>query len=173
MGNYIFPHWGFIILLLSLVTTSITKWYIASVPLEWISRVNPNGGIRGWIPEKEFPGIANSKGDPSGRQKELILRCPRENSNDNLSWRQKELFLRRQRKQRGTPKKESLVIFIPKGDLSWHQKEINSEMHEGKFLCIVQFLCRSKLMQKGIHFKALAGEFCASRTIHTQCTIST
>ena len=82
-------------------------------PHERISIVNPNGGKQGGISERESPGIANPKGDPSWRQKELIPRCQRDNSNEDPSWRQKELILRRQRKQRGTLKKDSPGIFIP------------------------------------------------------------
>ena len=40
------------------------------VPRERISRVNPNGGKQGGIPEKESPGISNPKGNPSWRQME-------------------------------------------------------------------------------------------------------
>ena len=66
------------------------------VPHKQIIRVNPNGGKKGGIPEKESPGIANPKGDMSWRQTELIPRCQRENSNEYPSWHQKELILRRQ-----------------------------------------------------------------------------
>ena len=45
------------------------------VPHEQISRVNPNEGKQGGIPEKESPGITNHKGDPSWRQTEIIPRC--------------------------------------------------------------------------------------------------
>ena len=46
-------------------------------------KVNPNGGNQGGIPEKESTGIANNKSDPNGRQKELVPRRPRGNSNKN------------------------------------------------------------------------------------------
>ena len=104
------------------------------VPHKQISRVNPNRGKQGGIPEKESPGIANPKDDPSWRQTELILRCQQENSNKYLSLRQKELLPRRQRKQRGIPEKESPGIFIPKGDPIWRQKETISEVLAGQFL---------------------------------------
>ena len=61
------------------------------VPHKQTRRVNPNRGKQGVIPEKESPGIANSKGDPSWRQRELILRCQGGNSNEDPSWCQKEL----------------------------------------------------------------------------------
>ena len=101
------------------------------VPHKQTIRVNPNGGKQGGISEKESSGIANPKGDPSGRQTELVPRCPRENSNEDTSWRQKELIPRHQRNQRGIPEKESLGIITPKYNLSWRQKEINSEVPEG------------------------------------------
>ena len=94
-------------------------------------RVNPNGGKQGGIPEKESLGIANPKVDLSGCQTELVLRCPRENSNEDPSWRQNKLIPRHQRKRRGIPKNESPEIFTPKYDPSWLQKEINSEVPEG------------------------------------------
>ena len=46
-------------------------------------KVNPIGGKQGGIPEKESPGIANNKSDPNGRQKELVPRHLRGNSNKN------------------------------------------------------------------------------------------
>ena len=48
-------------------------------------KVNPNRGKQGGIPEKESTGIANNKSDPNGRQKELVPRHPRGNSNKNPS----------------------------------------------------------------------------------------
>ena len=84
------------------------------VPCERKIKVNPNRGKQGGIPKKESPGIANPKGNPSGRRTELVPRCPRENSCKDPSWRQKELIPRHQKKQRGIPEKESLGIFIPK-----------------------------------------------------------
>ena len=50
-------------------------------PHERIRRVNPKGGKQGVIPEKESPGIANTKGYPIWLQTELIPRFQRENSN--------------------------------------------------------------------------------------------
>ena len=94
------------------------------VPQKQIIRVNPNRGKQGGIPEKEYPKIANNRGDPSWRQTELILMCQRENSNGDPSWHQKNLITRCQRKQRGILERESLGIFIPKGDLSWRQKDV-------------------------------------------------
>ena len=55
------------------------------VPRERTIKVNPNGGKQGRIPEKESPRIANPKSDPNGRQTGLVLRCPRENSNEDPS----------------------------------------------------------------------------------------
>ena len=48
-------------------------------------KVNPNGGKQGGIPKKESLGIANNKSDPNRRQKELVPRRPRGNSNKNPS----------------------------------------------------------------------------------------
>ena len=79
----------------------------------------------------ESLGIANTKGDPSGRQTELGLRCPRNNSNEDPSWSQKELITRRQQKRRGIPKEEFPGIFNPTYNPSWSQKEINSEVPVG------------------------------------------
>ena len=101
------------------------------VPRKQTIRVNPNGGKQGGIPEKESPGIANPKGDPNRRQTELVLRRPRENSNEDPSGHQKEVFPRHQRKQRGIPEKESPGIFTPKYDPSGNEKEINSKVPEG------------------------------------------
>ena len=84
------------------------------VPRKQTIRVNPNGEKQGGIPKKESPGIANPKGDLSGRQTELVPRCPRENSNEDPSWCQNEFIPRHQQKQRGTPEKESPGIFTPK-----------------------------------------------------------
>ena len=50
-----------------------------------IIKVNPNGGKQGGIPKNESPGIANNKSDPNGRQKELVPRRPRGNSNKDTS----------------------------------------------------------------------------------------
>ena len=105
-------------------------------PREQNIRVNPNGGKQGGIPEKESLGIANPKGDLSGRQTglvqtELVPRRLQENSNEDPSGHQKEVIPRHQRKQRGIPERESLGIFNPKYDLSGRQKEINSELPEG------------------------------------------
>ena len=51
------------------------------VPREQKIKVNPNGGKQGGIPEKESPGIANTKSDPNGRQTKLVPRRPWGNSN--------------------------------------------------------------------------------------------
>ena len=59
------------------------------VPHGQISRVKPNGGKQGGIPETESTGIANPKDDPSWRQTELITRCQQDNSNKDPSWHQK------------------------------------------------------------------------------------
>ena len=42
-------------------------------------------GKQGGIPWKESLGIANPKGDPNGRQTELVLRRPRENPEEDPS----------------------------------------------------------------------------------------
>ena len=101
------------------------------VPRERTIRVNPNRGKQGGIPKKESPGIANHKGDPGGRQMELVPRFPRENYKKDLSWRQNELIPKHQRKQRGIPETESPGIFILKYNPSWRQKEIHSKVPEG------------------------------------------
>ena len=50
------------------------------VPRERTIKVNHNRGKQGGIPEKEYPGIANPKGDPNKCQTELVPRRPRQNS---------------------------------------------------------------------------------------------
>ena len=85
-------------------------------------KVNPNGGKQGGIPNKESPGIANNKSDPNVRQKELVPRRPRGNSNKNPIG----VIPLYQRKQRGTPEGKSHLNFMPKYDQSGHKKEINS-----------------------------------------------
>ena len=72
--------------------------------------------------------------------------------------------MRRQQKQRGIPKTESPGIFIPKGDPSWRQKEINSEVPAGQFLNSVQFLRRSELKPKESNSEVPAKDFCGSKT---------
>ena len=49
-------------------------------PREQIIKVNLNVGKQGGIPWKESLGIANPKGDPNGRQTELVPRRPGGNS---------------------------------------------------------------------------------------------
>ena len=95
------------------------------------TRVNSNWGKQGGITKKGSLGIANPKGDLSGRQTKLVPRCPQENSNKDPSRCLKELIPRHQRKRRGIPKKEYLGIITPKYDLSGRQKEIISEVPEG------------------------------------------
>ena len=111
---------------------------------------------------KEYPGIANPKGYPCWRQTELIPRCQRENSNEYPSWRQKESIPRQKRKQRGITESKSPGIFIPKGDLSCRQEEVNYEVPAGKFLRSLQFLTRSELAPKGINSKVPSEEFRAN-----------
>ena len=53
------------------------------VPREQTIKVNPNMGKQGGIPEKEYPGIANPKGDPNKCQTELFTWRPRKNSNED------------------------------------------------------------------------------------------
>ena len=118
-------------------------------------------------PQEGMPVIANTKGDPSWRQTELIPRCQRDNSNKDWSWRQKELIPRRQQKLRGIPEKESLGIFISKGDPNWSQKDINSKVPEGQFLHSVQFLRISKLAPKGNNSEVPAGDFRTNGKIST------
>ena len=101
------------------------------VPRKQTIRVNPNRGKQEGIHKKESLGITNPKGNPSGRQTELVPRCPQENSNEDPSGCQKELIPRHQQKRRGIPDKESLGIFTPKYDPSGREKEINFEVPEG------------------------------------------
>ena len=56
------------------------------VPHERISIVNPNGGKKIGIPDKESPGIPNPREDTSWRQNELIPMCQRENYSKDPSW---------------------------------------------------------------------------------------
>ena len=85
-------------------------------------KVNPNRGKQGVIPEKESPGIVNNKSDPNGRQKELVLRRLRGNSNKNPSGSNSEVPA----KAKGNPRRESPFEFYAQYDQSGHQKEINS-----------------------------------------------
>ena len=55
------------------------------VPHEQTIKLKPNGVKQGGTPEAKSPGIANPKGDPNGRQTELVPRRPRENSNEDPS----------------------------------------------------------------------------------------
>ena len=57
------------------------------------------------------------------------------------------------------------MILIPKGDPSWRQKEINSEVPVGQFLRSVQFLSISQSAPKRNNYEVPAGEFGASGTI--------
>ena len=66
-------------------------------------KVNPNGGKQGGIPDKEYPGIANNKSDPNGRQKELVPSRLRGNSNKNPSGSKFVVPA----KAKGNPRKES------------------------------------------------------------------
>ena len=66
-------------------------------------KVNPNGGKKGGIPEKESPGIANNKSDPNGRQKELVQRRLRGNPNKNPSGSNSAVPA----KAKGNPRRES------------------------------------------------------------------
>ena len=70
-------------------------------------KVNPKGGKQGGIPKKESPGIANKKIDPNGRQKELVLRRPRGNSNKNPSRSNSAVPA----KAKGNPRRESSFEF--------------------------------------------------------------
>ena len=134
-------------------------------PHKRVSRVNPNRGKQGGIPEKKSLGIANPKGYPSWCQTELIPRCQRENSNEDPSWCQKELIPRCQRKKRGKPEKESPGIFITKGYQSWRQKEINSKVPTRQFLHSVQIVCTTDLKPKGKNSEVPAGDFRANGKI--------
>ena len=48
-------------------------------------KVNPNGRKTRGNPQEGISGIVNNKSDPNGRQKELVPRRPRGNSNMNPS----------------------------------------------------------------------------------------
>ena len=72
-----------------------------------IIKVNPNGGKQEGIPEKESPGIANNKSDPKRRQKELVPRRLRGNSNKN-SIRSNSAV---PEKEKGNPQRESPFEF--------------------------------------------------------------
>ena len=85
-------------------------------------RVNPNGGKQGGTPKKEYPGIANPKSDPNGRQTKLVPRRPWGNSNNDPSGSNSELPAKAKR----NPRRESPLSFTPKYNPSGHQKEINS-----------------------------------------------
>ena len=93
---------------------------------------------------------------------ESLPRCQKDNSYKDPIWRQKELIPRRQQKKRGTPERESTGVFIPKGDTSWRQKELNSEVPAGQFQRSVQFLRRSELWPKGNISEVPAGYFRAN-----------
>ena len=67
------------------------------VPHEQTIKLNPNGEKQGGIPEKESPGIANTKGDPNGRQTELVPRRPQENFNDDPSGSNSEALAKAKR----------------------------------------------------------------------------
>ena len=64
-------------------------------------------------------------------------------------------------------------IFIPKGDPSWRQSEVNTEVPAGQFLRSLQFLRGYELAPKGNNSEVPARDFRASRIIYTQYTIST
>ena len=90
-------------------------------------KVNPNGGKQGGITKKESPGIANNKSDPNRRQKELVPRRPRGNSNKNPSGSNSAVPA----EAKGNPRREihegeSHLNFMPKYDQNRHKKEINS-----------------------------------------------
>ena len=57
--------------------------------------------------------------------------------------------------------------FIPKGNSSWRQKEVNSKMLAGQFIRSVKFLRISELAPKGNNYEVPAGYFCASGIIST------
>ena len=73
-------------------------------------KVNPNGVKQGGILKKESPGIANNKSDPNGRQKELVPRRPRGNSNKNPSGSNSAVPA----KAKGNPRRESPFEFYSK-----------------------------------------------------------
>ena len=73
-------------------------------------------------PEKEYPEIANPKGDPNGRQTKLVPRRPQENSNEDPGGSNSEAPA----KAKMNPQKGIYFGLTPKYDPSGHQKEINA-----------------------------------------------
>ena len=86
------------------------------------AKVNPNVIKQGGIPKKESPGIVNNKSDPNGRQKELVPRRPRGNSNKNPSGSNSAVSA----EAKGNPRRKYHLNFMPKYNQSGHKKEINS-----------------------------------------------
>ena len=130
-------------------------------------KVNPNGGKKGGIPEKESPGIANNKSVPNGRQKELVPRRLRGNPNKNPSGSNSAV----PSKAKGNPRRESQSEST-KGIPIWIYAQVRSERTPkgNKFLsacrnllCTVVFIRRAKLEQKGNHSEASAREIFSSR----------
>ena len=73
---------------------------------------------------KESLRIANNKSNPNRRQKELVPRRPRGNSDKNPSGSKTAV----PEKQRGIPESNPYLSFTPKYDQSGRQKEINSSV---------------------------------------------
>ena len=128
------------------------------VPSEQIIEVNPNGGKQGGIPEKESPGIVNNKSNPNGRQKELVPRRPRGNSNKNPSRSNSAVPA----KAKGNPRRESPFKFYAQVRSEWAPKGNKFLSACRNCLCTVGFLRRSESEQRGNHSKASAREICSS-----------
>ena len=107
----------------------------------------------------ESPGIANNKSDPNGRQKELVTRRLRGNSNKNPTGSNSAVPAKEKRNpQRESPFESYAQVrseCAPKGN-----KFLSACRN---FLCRVGFLRRSESEQKGNHSEASAREFCSSR----------
>ena len=121
-------------------------------------KVNPNGGKQGGIPKKESPGIVNNKSNPNGRQKELVPRRPRGNSNKNPSGRNYAVPA----KAKGNPQRESPFELYAQVRSEWAPKGNKFRSAYRNFLCRVQFLRKAKSEQKGNHSEASTRDICSS-----------
>ena len=127
-------------------------------PANETSTVNPNGGKQGGIPEKESLGIVNNKSNPNGRQKELVTRRPRGNSNKNPSGNNSAVPA----KSKGNPRRESPFEFYAQVRSEQAPKRNKFLSACRNFLCTVEFLRGSESEQKGNHSEASAREICSS-----------
>ena len=153
-----FPPLGFTLIVSSLGTQFSPLWGKTEFLANKNIKVNPNGGKQGGIPEMESSGIANNKSDPNGRQKELVPRRPRRNSNKNPSGSNSAVPA----KAKGNPQRESPFEFYIQVQSEWAPKGNKFLSACKNFLCTVGFLRRAKSEQKGNHSEALAREICSS-----------